>query len=63
MPYRLHRAHGYDQWYAPIKTASAEAAIKLAYGREKIGGRAKTAGEVWNDMLPFLDPIPKLDGD
>ena len=58
--YRLYRAHGSDQWYAPIKTAPAEAATKLAYGRDQFSGRQKTADEVWNNMLPYLEPIPEL---
>jgi hypothetical protein len=59
--YRLYRAYGSDQWYAPIAGNSAEAATKLAYGRGKIMGREKTALEVWSDMLPYLVPIPMLD--
>ena len=58
--YRPYRAHGGDQWYAPVKTAPAEAATKLAYGRDAFAGRQKTAEEVWNNMLPYLEPIPQL---
>ena len=59
--YRLRCPHGNDQWFAPIKTAAAEAATKLAYGRDRVGGRQKTAQEVWNEMLSYLEPIPQLE--
>lgn len=50
-----------QQWYAPIKADAAEAAKRLAYGKgETIGGKPKTALQVWNEMLPYLEPIPKL---
>ena len=58
--YRYNRAHGSDQWYAPVASNAAESAVKLAYGREKIMGRQKTAKEVWDDMLPYLVPIPQM---
>lgn len=59
--YRYFRAHGSDQWFAPSKIDPAGAATKLAYGKgAKIDGRPKTAAEVWNDMLPYLVPIPQL---
>ncbi|MGC3945493.1 MAG: hypothetical protein QM762_13420 [Chryseolinea sp.] len=60
--YRLYRAYGSEQWWAPVKSNPAEAAVKLAYGRDSFGGRMKTAQEVWDTMLPYLDPIPQLDG-
>lgn len=59
--YRLRCLHGSDQWFAPIKTAAAEAATKLAYGRDKVGGRQKTALQVWNEMLSYLEAIPQLE--
>jgi hypothetical protein len=58
--YRLRCADASDQWFAPIKAAGAEAATKLAYGRDKVGGRQKTAQDVWNEMLSYLEPIPQL---
>ena len=59
--YRLRCPHSSDQWFAPIKTAAAEAATKLAYGKDKVGGRQKTAAEVWNEMVSYLEPIPQLE--
>lgn len=57
--YRLHRAHGSDQWFAPVKTDMAGAATRLAYGRDTFRGKQKTAAEVWEEMLPYLEPIPQ----
>ncbi|HTF18329.1 MAG TPA: hypothetical protein VK658_09675 [Chryseolinea sp.] len=52
--YRLENSDR-DIWYAPT---SAEAAVRLAYGKGRIGGRYKTAREVWEEMLPHLERIP-----
>lgn len=61
--YRFYRAHLKDeQWWGTKKGLSAEAAIKLAYGKEKVMGREKTAPEVWDSMMPYLEPIPKSTG-